>query len=458
MKTKFLSLTVIFLVVLGIAGGVTLLLMKSRINQSVILQANQNESVLLHLDRMRVDGFMMVENVSKFVMIGGQDGSFSMGGLFEADELLAQFNDNYAQLELEIRGLVEENEQLFCDAFLTTIDEEAEQLMQAGLRVFDAVEEDDVVLAWEEFIAAESEFLETIDVAFAKQSEFDHVRMDTALSQFGLLFWGYWISWLLISGCALVTMNRLCKGISTRINAMTRMVEDAGAGQFTVRLLDEEEDELGELARKMNDTATYLAKSRQDLERTTRELSVQLEERRVAEVRLAEAATHDSLTGLPNRASFFGQFDHAIALADRKQENIALLFIDMDGLKIVNDAFGHDGGDMLIQQVGDRLLMSIRKSDYVARLAGDEFVVILENLQSIEEDVTQVCTKLLKVLAEPYDIRGRRIKLTASIGVSLFPGHGESAEELLQKADLAMYKVKNGGKNNFAVYVAKAGK
>ena len=131
---------------------------------------------------------------------------------------------------------------------------------------------------------------------------------------------------------------------------------------------------------------------------------------------------------------------------------MALLFLDMDGLKIVNDAFGHGGGDMLIQQVGERLRGNIRKSDYVARLAGDEFVVILENLYKVDEDVRQVCTKLLTVLAEPYDIRGRRIKLTASIGVSLFPNHGNSAEELLHKADSAMYQVKNGSKNNFAVY------
>ena len=281
------------------------------------------------------------------------------------------------------------------------------------------------------------------------------IQIQDALVQAKLLFLAYCVTWVLISALAVIIMCRLCGHITDRIKVMNMMVENAGAGQFGFRLQDGEQDELGELARKMNNTASYLAETRHNLEKTMQELALQLKDRKVIEAKLAEIATHDSLTGLPNRASFFEQFNHAIALADRQQEIIALLFLDMDGLKIVNDAFGHDGGDMLICQVGERLQENIRKSDYVARLAGDEFVVILESLQHVDQDVSLVCSKLLKALAEPYDIRGRRIKLTASIGVSLFPIHGCCADELLHKADSAMYQVKNGGKNNFAVYELK---
>ncbi|MDX9866193.1 MAG: diguanylate cyclase [Anaerolineaceae bacterium] len=278
------------------------------------------------------------------------------------------------------------------------------------------------------------------------------IQIQDALTQSRLWFWIYCAVWVIISMLLLVLMNRLCTDIAKRMDAINKMADMFGAGHFAARLHDDGDDELGALARKMNGAALYLSKTRQDLERATRELSVQLEERRAVEARLAEAATHDSLTGLPNRVSFFEQFNHALALAERNNESVALLFLDMDGLKIVNDAFGHDGGDILIRQVGSRLRANIRKSDYVARLAGDEFVVILENLGDIGKDVSLVCEKILKAVAVPYNIRGRRIKLTASIGVSLFPAHGSCATDLLHKADSAMYQVKNGGKNNYAMY------
>ncbi len=283
-------------------------------------------------------------------------------------------------------------------------------------------------------------------------SAFLQIQLQEVLKQSQLVFGVYCAAWVVISVPLLMVIIRLCSDISKRVVALNEMVDMVGSGDFAVRLQDDKDDELGALARKMNVATSHLSKTRQDLEKATRELSVQLEERRAVEATLAEAATHDSLTGLPNRVSFFEQFSHALALAERSNERIALLFLDMDGLKIVNDAFGHDGGDMLIRQVGSRLRANIRKSDYVARLAGDEFVIILENLGDIEKDVSLVCEKILNAVALPYNIRGRRIKLTASIGVSLFPDHAQNAADLLHKANSAMYKVKNGGKNNYAVY------
>ena len=265
------------------------------------------------------------------------------------------------------------------------------------------------------------------------------------------------IIWFIVEAIAIIGLNMFvvmfhCRRLSLRVREMKRILAGAGSGQLDIRAAEDAEDELDDLARAMNETAEYLAKTREELEQSRKALALQLKEQKATEAQLAEAATRDLLTGLPNRASFFEQCNHAIALAERQQRELALLFIDMDGLKTVNDAFGHDGGDVLIQQVAERLQGNVRKSDYVSRLAGDEFVVILEHIHDGIRDVSFVCKKLLLVLAEPYDIRGRRIKLTASIGVSLFPDHGSCADELLHKADSAMYRVKNSGKNNFAIY------
>jgi len=264
----------------------------------------------------------------------------------------------------------------------------------------------------------------------------------------------YWFCSVAFLICVvhLIVVRGCIRNTIRRLGEMQYMVESAGSGKFGIRLDDNATDELGDLARMLNETADYLALTREGLEKSRQELFLELKEREAIEKRLADAATHDALTGLPNRKYFSDHFSHVLALAERHQSKVALLFIDMDGLKIVNDAFGHDGGDMLIQQVAKRLQNNIRKSDYVARLAGDEFVIVLEQIKAWDEDVSLVCEKLLGVLAEPYDIRGRRIKLTASIGASLFPEHGRGADELLHKADSAMYWVKNTGKNNFAVY------
>ena len=452
LKNKIIQLTGFFIVLLGIAGGMHLWVMQSRMNQTLILHAEQRESVLIYINQIHTHGLKMIEIVSEFAAIESQADSFPPGGISEAGEMLAQFNDHYALVTQELRELADHSGWLACDAFPGEIKESADHLYQSGLLVFGAMDHVAFNAAQREFAAAENNFLYAIEKASAQQAAFFQDQISNVFIQSKLFFWTYFATWTVISVLFAIAINRFCINILERIAAMNRMVERAGKGDFYMRLHDEGKDELADLACKMNDTAAYLAEARASLERTTSELALQLAERKAAEAKLAVAATHDSLTGLPNRASFFDQFNHAIALADRKQENMALLFLDMDGLKIVNDAFGHDGGDMLIQQVGDRLQRNIRKSDYVARLAGDEFVVILENLQRVEEDVSMVCTKLLKALAEPYDIRGRRIKLSASIGVSLFPIHGYCVDELLHKADSAMYRVKNGGKNNFAVF------
>lgn len=448
LRNKIIHVTGIFMLLLGIAGGLHLWLMQGWMRQVLVDHEKQNKSVLTSIDTIRTGGIEMIESVNHYGARNFQSDNFGS----ELEQMLLQFNSSYASIEYELTVLAGDESRLFCDSFFGEIENSSAALHQYGLQVFASSDEMAYYSVSSDFSTAEDIFLETIEKVPSKQAALTQDKAIVMLTQSKIFYWTYFGAWIVIATLATVFMNRFCNNITRRIGAMNRMVEKVGIGQFYIRLQDDQQDELAELARKMNDTAKYLTETRQNLEKTTHELALQLEERRAIEKKLADAATHDSLTGLPNRASFYEQFNHAIALADRQKANIALLFLDMDGLKIVNDAFGHDGGDMLIQQVGARLRGNIRKSDYVARLAGDEFVVILENLLKVEEDVTLVCTKLLTVLSEPYDIRGRRIKLTASIGVSLFPDHGSGVDELLRKADSAMYLVKNSGKNNFSVY------
>jgi diguanylate cyclase (GGDEF)-like protein len=456
LKNKLIYLTILFIVLFGAAGGANLWLMQKRLAESIEL----NAAGLLLIERIRSDGLEMIGSVENLAAIQMHTGALPMRDVSGADELLVRFGDSFTSMQKNLEELGESEEQLFCTdlaqqscgLFLSQFERQVDELHSWGAILIGSGSERTFPGTQEVFSAKVIDFVAFADDAVEKQQEYSRKEMNEELTHSRQMLWNYCIEGLAIVLLAIIVVNRFSGNIMKRLEAMENMVEKAGENQFFVRLRDDEQDELGQLARKMDETVSYLAETRQAMKEATRDLAAQLKESRAVKARLAEAATHDSLTGLPNRVSFFEQFNHAIALADRQNEHIALLFLDMDGLKIVNDAFGHDGGDILIRDVGKRLKENIRKSDYAARLAGDEFVVILENLLNIDEDVRLVCAKLLEALAEPYDIRGRRIKLTASIGVSLFPDHGNCADLLLHKADSAMYQVKNGGKNNFAVY------
>jgi diguanylate cyclase (GGDEF)-like protein/PAS domain S-box-containing protein len=160
------------------------------------------------------------------------------------------------------------------------------------------------------------------------------------------------------------------------------------------------------------------------------------------EENLQHLATHDSLTELPNRALFYDRLNHAIVRAKRDQTSLAILFIDIDGFKIVNDTYGHLAGDKLLKDVAERLQSCVRGSDTVARMGGDEFTVILENVEKRENTETAI-NSIISALSEPYRVDGRKTTISACIGVALFPDDAEQAHEVLQKADQAMYAAKN---------------
>lgn len=174
-------------------------------------------------------------------------------------------------------------------------------------------------------------------------------------------------------------------------------------------------------------------------------------ERHRSDERIRRLAHYDELTGLPNRNLFMHHLTHAIARAERYHKGIALLFVDLDRFKVINDSLGHDLGDTVLKAIGQRLAQSMRAADLVARLGGDEYVVVAEELDAVD-DVTDVARKLKGVLEQPVVCQGHELVLSGSIGISLYPQDGRDAQQLLKHADIAMYRAKEQGKNRYEFY------
>lgn len=168
--------------------------------------------------------------------------------------------------------------------------------------------------------------------------------------------------------------------------------------------------------------------------------------RRAAEQQIQFLAYYDALTGLPNRVLFGEQLNQALAAAQRNRQPLAILFIDLDFFKEVNDTYGHDCGDQILQQASSRISASLRSMDCVSRLGGDEFVAMLQGIAS-PEDAVLVAEKILAAIAAPFDLDGRRITLSSSIGIAIHPEHGDDAHSLISSADKAMYTAKSKGRN-----------
>jgi len=165
-------------------------------------------------------------------------------------------------------------------------------------------------------------------------------------------------------------------------------------------------------------------------------------------------AYHDVVTGLPNRRFIEKRLSRAISNHHvRSKKKIAFLLLDLDRFKHINDSLGHSYGDLLLKEVGDRLTSSLKPSELVCRIGGDEYGILLENKNEIQ--IEKIAENILTVLRKTYDIRGEELYVTPSIGVSIFPEHGNSFESLLMKADTAMYKVKEAGKNHYKIYHAE---
>ncbi|MFO1418033.1 MAG: EAL domain-containing protein [Methylotetracoccus sp.] len=172
---------------------------------------------------------------------------------------------------------------------------------------------------------------------------------------------------------------------------------------------------------------------------------------KLSEEKLHHMAHHDLLTGLPNRRLFRDRLEHAIQRADRSGSKLAVLFLDLDRFKDVNDSLGHTVGDSLLRQVANRLKAVMRRDDTLARLGGDEFTVLMEGLQR-GKDASNVAEKLVLVLGEPFPVQRHELFVGVSIGISIYPQDAQSAESLLRNADAAMYRAKEAGRNTFWFY------
>lgn len=189
------------------------------------------------------------------------------------------------------------------------------------------------------------------------------------------------------------------------------------------------------------------AKSRIHNMLEVRLLYKQLEEHNRA---LESLAMHDALTGLPNRRLLMDRLSLAVVHAQRYKCAMAIMFLDLDGFKQINDTLGHDVGDTLLRMVAARLVAAVRHEDTVARLGGDEFVIALPILAR-GDDATILVSKVIQAVSQPYCIQGLDVSVTVSVGVSIFPTHGEDVETLMKSADLALYEAKRSGKNDYRI-------
>ena len=185
----------------------------------------------------------------------------------------------------------------------------------------------------------------------------------------------------------------------------------------------------------------------------TSELREEITIRKNAEERLNQMANYDFLTNLPNRRMFQTYLDHSLKLAGMTNTHLAVLFVDLDGFKQINDKYGHDKGDAVLIETAGRLIKTVRSGDTVSRMGGDEFVIILENIKTTAE-IEKVCSRIIEFVKRPIDLDGfvEKAVVTASIGISLMSFDGITAEDLISNADKAMYSAKNSGKNRYAFH------
>jgi diguanylate cyclase (GGDEF)-like protein/PAS domain S-box-containing protein len=180
-------------------------------------------------------------------------------------------------------------------------------------------------------------------------------------------------------------------------------------------------------------------------------VAMNITERKIAEQRIAHMAHHDALTGLPNRVLLRDRIQQAIAQAHRGGTQLAVLFLDLDRFKNINDSLGHQLGDRLLQSVASRILVCVREGDTVSRVGGDEFVIVIPGIGSAA-DASGVASKILEVLGSAFHLHGNDLHVAASIGISLYPADGSDAETLMRNADTAMYHAKDSGRANFQFF------
>lgn len=247
--------------------------------------------------------------------------------------------------------------------------------------------------------------------------------------------------------------------ILSRVLSMSRSIKDIGehddpAGRLKI---DRHSDELSAMSGEINTMLARLQESRKqtmerenELIKSAGELRQEVTERKKAQEEITYLAYHDHLTGLPNRIHFSEHLNHGIRLAKRTEKFLAIMFLDLDGFKMINDSMGHLSGDMLLVEVSKRLKTILRESDSLARLGGDEFVVMVENISDISV-VKTIAQKILESFQKPFVLNNQECLISTSIGVAVCPPDGEDSETLIKNADIAMYRAKEKGKNQYVI-------
>jgi diguanylate cyclase (GGDEF)-like protein len=229
--------------------------------------------------------------------------------------------------------------------------------------------------------------------------------------------------------------------IARRVKHLTQEVVDFSEKSLGIQALHNRQgDELEILNNQFQHLSEEIINTREDLQEESR-----------AKEEMKHMAYHDPLTRLPNRILLLDRLSQAITLARREQQKIAVLFLDLDGFKEINDSRGHEAGDAVLREVAGRLTACVRHSDTVSRLGGDEFTLILQEIKDYEA-VLPIADKILSALAQPIRFQNSINRITASIGIALFPDDSSQAHELLKRADAAMYHAKHQGKNSYARY------
>ena len=209
--------------------------------------------------------------------------------------------------------------------------------------------------------------------------------------------------------------------------------------------------------REARDTLESMVKNRtRKLADTVNQLKAEIAERKKIAAELDFLANHDALTGLPSLRLCKDRLDQSLADARRKQQMSAVMFLDLDGFKQINDSHGHEFGDLVLKATAGRIKAEIRETDTVARIGGDEFIVILSSLPQVAV-ADRIAESLITQISRPLQIGSDEVQVSASIGISLYPDHGDNADELMRAADAAMYRIKDQGKNNYGFAEASAG-
>lgn len=256
---------------------------------------------------------------------------------------------------------------------------------------------------------------------------------------------------------AIIITVILDRGILLRFQELSNDIRKIGEGKdLSVRLKRQNiDDELTDVSNEINGmlgalerSQLFLSKSESALKKSIEKLQDEVLEHQKTQEQIKYIAYHDTLTGLPNRNLLNELLVHSITLAERNNKCMAVLFLDIDGFKMINDSKGHGMGDQILQEVAERLLKTLRESDVIARHGGDEFIVIIEELDNCS-GVELIANKIVNCFQEPFHLENQDYFLTTSVGVAVYPADGQTPDMLIKNADIAMYKAKENGKNQY---------